>query len=90
MNAGIDFYFADKMMIVRTDCLDLSDRLFTEDHVGCVLVGDIRRGLLVNTESGDVKPVVYTHSGLLDRGYMFGSTSALADDKLAALIGRMS
>lgn len=83
--SGIDFYYSGPMMIVRVDCLDFSDKLFTDDNTQCVLMGDIRLGLLVNTESGNVQPIVYTHSGLISAGYLFGSTEDLADTKLAAL-----
>lgn len=83
--SGIEYYYAGKMLLVR--CETLSCFIEEDTSISATLfVGDIRRGLLVNTENGYVRAVHYTHKGMLEKGYVFGSTGDLADSKLLEMI----
>lgn len=83
--SGVEFYYEGKMLLVR--CESLSHFIEEDVSISATLfVGDIRRGLLVNTENGDVRAVHYTHKGMLDKGYLFNCTCDLADAKLDALM----
>lgn len=80
---GIEFYYAGKMLVTRCDSLvEIPDDAYVSS---ARLVGDIRRGILIDTECAHVEPILYTHDGLLDKGYTFGCTGDLADTKLMKL-----
>lgn len=76
----IEFYYAGKMMVVRCD--------------STTLAGDIRRGLLIDTETSSVNSVLYIHDELLNEGWRFGCTDDCAEVKLmkmltASMYGKM-
>lgn len=80
----IEFYYAGKMMVLRCESLVEAPEVAWDTLPR--LVGDIRRGLLIDTESGHVDAILYTHDGLLDSGYLYGCTGDCADAKLAKMI----
>lgn len=71
----IEFYYTGKMILVRCDLLS---RFIEEDQSisATLFIGDIRRGLLINTGNGEVRAVHYTHEGMIARGYQFECVSA--------------
>lgn len=78
---SMDFYYAGKMFLVS--CESLSGFIEEDTSIrGTLFVGDIRRGLLVNTENGDVRAVHYTHEGMLAKGYRFAQTGDLTDSEM--------
>lgn len=78
----IEFYYAGKMLLVRCDSLEACDAVYSGSST---LVGDIRRGILIDTTNAHVVPVLYTHDGMLDKGYLYGCTGDFADAKLAKM-----
>lgn len=65
----IEFYYAGKMLLVRCESLvEMPEEVFSYSPR---LVGDIRRGVLIDTEYAKVEPVLYTHDGLLDNGWLY-------------------
>lgn len=84
--SGIQFYYAGKMFVLRLAFFFRKGfRRRGESHP--VPDGrDIRSGLLVNTESGETRQILYTHEGMLAKGYTFGCTGDLADTKLLEMI----
>lgn len=82
---SIEYYYDGARIVVRCDELSHFEREDTSVS-GALLIGDIRRGLLIDTENGYVRPMLYTHKGLLDTGYLFNCIADLADAKLAAIM----
>lgn len=82
---GIEFYYAGKMVVIRLESYYGCDFDADENPTPCLMIGDIMSGLLVDTQDGTTRQILYTHDGLLDKGYMFGCTGDLADTKLMKL-----
>lgn len=79
----IELYHAGKTMVLRCDSLEeVPEGSWNHSPM---LVGDIRRGLLIDTENGRVESILYTHDGLLDKGYPYGCTGDRADAKSAKM-----
>lgn len=83
---GIEFYTAGKMILVRVDALDKSEILMTDNGSSVIVTDNVRRGILINTETGTTHLYLYTHDGMLEKGYVFNCTGDLADEKLMRIM----
>lgn len=65
----IEVYYSGAKVVVR--CRSLEEMPEATYDCNPQLIGDIRRGILIDTEVGYIAPVLYTHDAMIDKGYKF-------------------